>query len=65
VISVGADEPLDRAIQLMAFEGVHRLVVLDSDRQLVGIISSMDILKDLAGYGRRMTRREIAVAPPC
>src|SRR5690242_11654492 len=25
VISVGADEPLERAIHVMAFEGVHRL----------------------------------------
>jgi predicted transcriptional regulator len=64
VISLGADEPLERAIHVMAFEGVHRLIVLDSDRHLVGIITSMDILRDLAGFGRRSTRQEIAVAPP-
>ena len=48
----------------MVFEGVHRLVVLDKDCRLVGIITSMDILRDLAGFGRRTTKREIAVAPP-
>jgi CBS domain-containing protein len=64
IISVGTDEPLERAIQIMAFEGVHRLIVLDRDGRLAGIITAMDILRDLAGYGRRTTRREIAIAPP-
>ena len=60
VISVGADEPLERAISIMAFEGVHRLVVLDGQSHIAGIISSMDVLRELAGFGRTATRRAIA-----
>jgi IMP dehydrogenase len=64
VISVGADEPLDRAISVMAFEGVHRLVVLDDALHLTGILTAMDVLRELAGFGRKATRRVVAVAPP-
>ena len=63
VLSVRQSEPIDRAIQLMAFEGVHRLVVIDDDERLVGIVTSMDILRELAGFPRQ-PRRVIAVAPP-
>jgi CBS domain-containing protein len=63
-LTVSADDPLDRAISLMAFEGVHRLVVLDERGHLAGIITSMDVLRELAGYGRRSSMRVIAVAPP-
>lgn len=64
VVYVDADEPLDRAISLMAFEGVHRLIVLDERAHLAGIITSMDVLRELAGYGRKASMRVIAVAPP-
>ena len=64
VVYVGADEPLDRAVSLMAFEGVHRLVVLDGRAHLAGILTSMDVLRELAGYGRKASMRVIAVAPP-
>ena len=63
VISVGADEPLERAISVMAFEGVHRLVVLDANSQLAGVISSMDVLRELAGFGRQATRRSVTRSP--
>jgi hypothetical protein len=63
-ILVSADDPLERAITLMmAPEGVHRLVVLE-DRRLAGIITAMDVLRELAGFGRRNSLRVIAVAPP-
>lgn len=62
IFAVGPDEPLERAVQLMAFEGVHRLLVLDGDR-LAGIVTSMDVLRELAGFPRP-GRRVIAVAPP-
>lgn len=64
VISIGVDEPLERAISLMAFEGVHRLVALDGQSRLAGILSTMDVLRELAGYGHEKTRRVIAVGPP-
>jgi predicted transcriptional regulator len=63
VLSVGADEPVERAIHTMAFEGVHRLVVVDGERRLAGIVTSMNVLRDLAGF-RREDGRCQAVAPP-
>jgi predicted transcriptional regulator len=63
VLSVGADEPVDRAIHTMAFEGVHRLVVLDEERRLAGIVTSMNVLRDLAGFHRKDGGCE-AIAPP-
>ncbi len=62
VVSVQPDDPIERAVQLMAFEGVHRLLVLEGDR-LEGIVTSMDVLRELAGFPRR-EHRVIAVAPP-
>lgn len=63
VLSVGQAEPMERAISLMAFEGVHRLVVIDDDKRLVGIVTSMDVLRELAGFPRQRPR-VFAVAPP-
>lgn len=60
-VSVGPDEPLESAIRLMAFEGVHRLVVLDAESQLVGIITSMDVLRVLAGFDLATTRGKVPV----
>jgi predicted transcriptional regulator len=62
VVSVHPDDAIERAVQLMAFEGVHRLLVLDGER-LEGIVTSMDVLRELAGFPRR-EHRVIAVAPP-
>ncbi len=63
VFSVKQADPLEEAIRRMAFEGVHRLVVLDDHERLVGIITSMDVLRELAGYPRQ-PQRVFAVAPP-
>jgi predicted transcriptional regulator len=62
VIAVKPDDPIARAIELMAFEGVHRLLVLDGER-LAGIVTSMDVLRELAGFPRQRSRIA-AVAPP-
>jgi predicted transcriptional regulator len=61
VLSVKADEPLDAAIRKMAFEGVHQLIVIDEVDRFVGVITSMDVLRELAGFGREPPRI-IAVA---
>lgn len=53
VLAVGPDEPMQRAIVSMAFEGVHRLLVLDDKKRLVGIVTSMDVLRELAGFPRQ------------
>jgi CBS domain-containing protein len=41
-------ESIARAAALMAFEGVHRVAVVGPDRSIVGIVSSLDVLKWLA-----------------
>ena len=64
VISVSASDRLERAIAVMAFEGVHRLIVLDDAHRLVGIVTAMDVMRELAGFGRRATRPEVAAPPP-
>lgn len=55
VLAVGPDDPIERAIRIMAFEGVHRLLVLDRDDRLLGIVASMDVLRELAGFPRQRT----------
>jgi predicted transcriptional regulator len=62
ILAVEPDAPIERAIQLMAFEGVHRLLVLESGR-LAGIVTAMDVMRALAGFPRRGVR-VMAVAPP-
>ena len=62
-LAVSADDPLERAIKLMAFEGVHRLLVVSSSGALEGIVTSMDVMREIAGYGRTAPRI-MAVAPP-
>ena len=61
-LSVEADAPADVAIERMAFEGVHQLVVTDERGGFAGVVTAMDILRELAGYGRTAPRI-IAVAP--
>lgn len=60
---VEPEAPLERAIELMAFEGVHRVLVVDREERLLGILTSMDILRELAGFPRERPR-VFAVAPP-
>lgn len=62
VLSVQADAPVEAAIERMAFEGVHQLVVVDDIGRFVGVVTAMDVLRELAGYGRTRPRI-IAVAP--
>jgi len=63
VLAVGPDDPIEAAIKLMAFEGVHRVVVVDVQCHLHGIVTSMDVLRELAGFPRPPPRI-LAVAPP-
>jgi CBS domain-containing membrane protein len=47
VQSIAADEPLMAAARLMCKEHIHRLPVLDSDRRLQGMVTSLDIVAAL------------------
>lgn len=51
VIAVGPDEPLERAIDLMAENTIHHLAVIAADGSLLGVLAQSDI-------GRRITNRE-------
>ena len=62
-LAVGPDDAIQRAIEVMAFEGVHRVLVIDAEQRLLGIVTSMDVLRELAGFPRQPAR-VLAVAPP-
>ncbi len=62
-LSVASEATMEAAIRTMAFEGVHRLMVVDAEGHLEGVVSAMDVLRQLAGFPRR-DERVIAVAPP-
>jgi tRNA nucleotidyltransferase (CCA-adding enzyme) len=65
VITIGAEEPIDRAVEIMMAEGIGRLPVVE-DGRLVGIITRTDILKTMKGeeyYAKeRKKAKEIAIA---
>jgi CBS domain-containing protein len=59
-IAVHESMSIAQAAALMAYEGVHRLPVVDDDQRLVGVLSSLDVMHwigERAGYLMR------AVAP--
>lgn len=51
LVTVGGDDPLEHAAQLMAEHGVSHLVVLDEGRP-VGVLSSLDIAQVIADVPR-------------
>jgi CBS-domain-containing membrane protein len=48
IFALSPDAPVIRAIRLMVREGIHRVVVMDDDRDVVGIVTSTDVLNALA-----------------
>jgi CBS domain-containing protein len=48
VISVGIDSTIQHAAQQMLRNRVHRLVVLDDQKHVVGVVSTMDLLSAFA-----------------
>lgn len=49
VISVPADTTLVEAARTMLYAQIHHIVVLDNDGAVVGLVSSLDLLHELAG----------------
>ena len=45
VFSVRPSDPLKTAVWLMVSESVHRLMVVEDENKLVGILTPMDVLK--------------------
>lgn len=48
LLAVSSRAPIALAAALMAYEGVHRLLVLDENNNMVGIVSSLDVLRWVA-----------------
>jgi predicted transcriptional regulator len=48
VISLYADDPALAAVNEMAKRHIHRIVVLDADSKLTGIVTPMDVVRALA-----------------
>ena len=48
VVGLAADADLVQAARLMTDSGVHRVLVLSQNRELEGIVSSMDIVRAVA-----------------
>lgn len=52
VISLYAEDPAMAAVKVMATRHIHRVVVLDSDSRLAGIVTPMDVVHALARGAR-------------
>src|SRR6185503_4575152 len=48
VISLYADDPAMAAVSEMARRDIHRIVVLDEESKLAGIVTPMDVVRALA-----------------
>ena len=46
--TLNEDQSISKASALMAYEGIHRLPVVDGAGKVVGLLSSLDILHWLA-----------------
>jgi CBS domain-containing protein len=59
VWAVHPDAPASEAVALMVAKSIHRVVVMEHERALVGIVTSMDVMKAiLAGHDLRPRRTE-------
>jgi CBS domain-containing protein len=45
VVAVGPDTDLRHAMQLMISDDIHRVLIVDDRKQIIGIVSSMDIIR--------------------
>jgi len=44
-VTAGPDDPIPGVARRMAAERVHRVVVVDKDRQAIGVVTTLDLLK--------------------
>ena len=52
VVSVAIDSTIEHAAKQMLHNRVHRLLVLDDQRRVVGVVSTMDLLAALVDVGK-------------
>ncbi|MCL5942003.1 MAG: DUF190 domain-containing protein [Actinobacteria bacterium] len=65
VVTISADEPLERAVDLILKKGLKRLPVITGDQRLVGMLSRIDVLEAIAHHAprwRRFSAQEVAVS---
>jgi len=48
LVTVEEDTPIRQVAARMAQSGIHRLIVVDEDQQILGIVTSMDVLRWVA-----------------
>ena len=48
IFALDPQAPVIRAIRLMVREGIHRVIVMDDHHQMVGIVTSTDVMNALA-----------------
>jgi CBS domain-containing protein len=61
------NETIARAAALMAFEGMHRVPIVNAHRQVVGLVSTLDVMRWMArkhGYVVGLGPREGSKLPP-
>ncbi|RMG45467.1 MAG: CBS domain-containing protein [Acidobacteria bacterium] len=54
VHAIRPEAPASEAAELMIRLGVHRLVVVDADGRLAGIVSALDLLREIPGVSDRI-----------
>jgi len=60
LITIFDNEPISKALHIMKFNNVDRLVVIDEDNNLVGIITITDILKEVFKPMERLHKGSLA-----
>jgi CBS domain-containing protein len=58
VVTFTEEVPLARAAATLAFEGIHHAPLVDENGKLIGVLSSLDILRAIGEQGRYMVPRE-------
>jgi CBS domain-containing protein len=48
VLMLSESAPVSRAAALMAYEGVHRIIVTSDDGRVVGVLGALDVLRHVA-----------------
>lgn len=48
-VTVPLDEPIARIARRMAEERVHRVIVVDKDRRVMGVVTTLDLLAKFSG----------------
>lgn len=51
LVTVAEDTPIREVAARMTRASIHRLIVVDEDQQLRGIVTSMDVLRWVADTG--------------